>query len=533
MMRRENFLETEGEVFFYLRDNVVIEPLVEHWYAWHYLLSPVARSFFMRKNRKQLRSFLKYPEFHSGISSGKVGTVRLSVDDVLSVKQYLDSTQQLESQQEQLVAAVEKLDDLVFQFRGDSLEPLYQEIPFELKGRTELFYARNQSGSYRLFENAFEGIFDRCESVLFTLKTEYTKRPPVFNTPRLTCYESQFLIDIDFKDKILDKIFESRQAPIDFNKLCQEMNLTDEEKQKFRKFFTSEYREKALSEPDGGKIRYFGHATLLIETSSESLLIDPWIQNESFEKDGKNSYSLSDLPTHIDYVVITHGHADHFNIETLLQIRHKVGQIIVPKSSGDMIEDPSLAKILKQIGFGNVVEVDPFEKIHGSTFQLHTIPFLGEHGDLRVDAKSSYYIETDSEQLLILSDSKFIQEEIYQYLFKHSLKVSKMFVGMECEGAPYTWLYEPILNQGYQPEYAKNRRLIGCNGNETEQLIQLINPDSVFVYAMGLEPWLEYLTGKPATFDDYIVREYKHLEEKMFQEDRSIKLLYWSEEISI
>ncbi|WP_459780728.1 MBL fold metallo-hydrolase [Photobacterium sp. R1] len=532
-MKGSSRCETEDEAFLYLRNNVFIEPLVEHWYAWHYLLSPVARSFFMRKNRKQLRSFLKYPEFHSGISSGKVSTVRLSMDDVFSVEQYLDGNQQQEAQQEQLLSAVEKLDELVSQFKGDSLEPLYQEIPSELKGRAELYYARNQSGAYRLFENAFDGVFDRCESVLFTLKTEHTKRPPVFNTPRLSCHETQFLIDIDFKEKILDKIFEARRTPVDFNKLCREMNLSDEAKQQFRILFTSECEHKEPSAPSHEKIRYFGHATLLIETSSESLLIDPWIQNESFEKDGKISYSLSDLPEHIDYVVITHGHADHFNVETLLQIRHKVGQIIVPKSSGDMIEDPSLAKILKQIGFGNVIEVDPFEKIQGNTFQLHTLPFLGEHGDLRVDAKSSYYIETDSEQLLILSDSKFIQAEIYQYLLDNTLKVSKMFVGMECEGAPYTWLYEPVLNQGHQPEYAKNRRLTGCDCDETEQLIQLINPDSVFVYAMGLEPWLEYLIGKPATFDDYIVREYKRLEEKMSQKDRSLKLLYWSEEISI
>lgn len=530
-MKRQSVYETEDEVFLYLKKNVFIEPLVENWYAWHYLLSPVARSFFMRKNRKQLRSFLKYPEFHSGISSGKVSTVRLSMDDVFSVEQYLDANQQQETKQEQLLSAVEKLDDLVSQFKGDSLEPIYQEIPSELKGKAELFYARNQSGAYRLFENAFDGVFDRCESVLFTLKTEQTKRPPVFNTPRLSCHEAQFLIDVNFKEKILDKIFEARRTSVDFNKLCREMNLTDEAKQKFRVLFTSKCEHKEPSVPSHEKIRYFGHATLLIETSSESLLIDPWIQNESFEKDGKTSYSLADLPEHIDYVVITHGHADHFNIETLLQIRHKVGQIIVPKSSGYMIEDPSLAKILKQIGFGNVIEVEPFEKVQSNTFQLHTLPFLGEHGDLRVDAKSSYYIETDSEQLLILSDSKFVQAEIYQYLLDNTLKVSKMFVGMECEGASYTWLYEPVLNQGHQPRYAKNRRLTGCDCDEAEQLIQLINPDFVFVYAMGLEPWLEYLIGKPATFDDYIVMEYKRLEEKMSQINKPLKLLYWSEEI--
>lgn len=95
--------------------------------------------FFMRKNRKQLRSFLKYPEFHSDISSGKVSTVRLSKDDVSCVESYLDCNRHQEIQQEKLLLAVEKLDDLVSQFNGDSLESLYQEVPSELKGKVELF----------------------------------------------------------------------------------------------------------------------------------------------------------------------------------------------------------------------------------------------------------------------------------------------------------------------------------------------------------------------------------------------------------
>ena len=40
-------------------------------------------------------------------------------------------------------------------------------------------------------------------------------------------------------------------------------------------------------------------------------------------------YTYSDLPDRIDYVVITHNHQDHVLLETLLQLRHQIGTVIV------------------------------------------------------------------------------------------------------------------------------------------------------------------------------------------------------------
>lgn len=39
---------------------------------------------------------------------------------------------------------------------------------------------------------------------------------------------------------------------------------------------------------------------------------------------------LSDLPERIDYVVLTHNHADHVLIETLLALRFRVDTIVMP-----------------------------------------------------------------------------------------------------------------------------------------------------------------------------------------------------------
>ncbi|HWM69596.1 MAG TPA: MBL fold metallo-hydrolase [Steroidobacteraceae bacterium] len=92
------------------------------------------------------------------------------------------------------------------------------------------------------------------------------------------------------------------------------------------------------------RIRYFGHAAVLLETAQIAVLTDPIIPYT--KPGGLVRFTYTDLPRRIDYVLLTHAHQDHVLIETLLQIRHRVGEIIVPKNSGGFLQDPSLRWIL-------------------------------------------------------------------------------------------------------------------------------------------------------------------------------------------
>ena len=75
-----------------------------------------------------------------------------------------------------------------------------------------------------------------------------------------------------------------------------------------------------------------GHAGFLVESDTCALMVDPVVATCTDDNADK-TYSYADLPERIDYLCLTHNHADHVNLETLLQLRHKVGKVLVPISS--------------------------------------------------------------------------------------------------------------------------------------------------------------------------------------------------------
>jgi L-ascorbate metabolism protein UlaG (beta-lactamase superfamily) len=108
------------------------------------------------------------------------------------------------------------------------------------------------------------------------------------------------------------------------------------------------------------RVRYFGHACVLLETREVSILTDPVVSYHG--NTDVPRFTHTDLPARIDYVLITHGHADHLMLETLLQLRQRIGTIVVPRSGG-ALADPSLKLLLRHAGFTQVVEIDELETL--------------------------------------------------------------------------------------------------------------------------------------------------------------------------
>jgi L-ascorbate metabolism protein UlaG (beta-lactamase superfamily) len=241
-------------------------------------------------------------------------------------------------------------------------------------------------------------------------------------------------------------------------------------------------------------MRYFGHASILIETRDLCVLADPLVSYYGYYSEIEH-FTFEDLPDSIDYVLITHNHQDHVLFETLLPIRHKIKNIIVPRSSSGKLEDADLKLMFDNIGFNNVLSVDEMETINFNDLTITALPFIGEHSDLNILTKSCFLVQFNKFKLLFLADSRVVEPALYNHIHREIGDIDVMFLGMECDGAPLTWLYGPLMTKKPTWEQDASRRLAGSDCKKGESLVNIFHPKEVYVYAMGQEPWIEFISS--------------------------------------
>src|SRR5262249_3990636 len=71
--------------------------------------------------------------------------------------------------------------------------------------------------------------------------------------------------------------------------------------------------------------------------------------------------------------------------------------------------------------------------------------------------------------------------------------VDVLFLGMECDGAPMSWLYGPLFTERMERSMDQSRRLAGSNFERAHKIVEEFHCKELYVYAMGQEPWLNYV----------------------------------------
>jgi L-ascorbate metabolism protein UlaG (beta-lactamase superfamily) len=486
---------------YYLKSNVMAEPLVDGWYAWAHLIPPAttARNVTERHLRI-MESYIASPETHQAAVSNPalLGGPFMDFDQnrVEGVKQLRERTLRDRSHLIELSRSLEKLDMLLREkATGYSLESLYLEIPANLQGYVELVYDLNNHPSFRLIEPLLykSRYYDDSLQSIMLSEIDGDDRPFVLSTPRIENGNSVHL-QIPFANERIDKLFRMKSEPSSIGAIQDALFLDGREAERFRSFLTTDKPQPyAAYEGKGTRWRYFGHACILLETCGVSILLDPML-SYTYESD-ISRYTYDDLPEVIDYALITHNHQDHILFETLLQLRHRIRNIVVPRNGGGALQDPSLKLLLRQCGFRNVIEVSEMEEIEFDRGSITAIPFLGEHGDLNVLTKSAYLLRIDKHTLLFAADSCNVSPKMYEHIQKETGDVDAFFVGMECDGAPVSWIYGPLLTQRLDRPKDQSRRLAGSNFERALAMVDQFHCKEVYVYAMGQEPWLNYISS--------------------------------------
>ncbi len=486
----------------YLKPNVVMEPLFDNWYAWSHLISPATSAMNITgRHLKIMNSYIQSPQIHAAaVKNPKMRGgpfMDLGGKRADEVKAMRDNTTEELKDLIELSDALKELDKLLMtKAKGYALLPLYKEIPEILKGYVELVYDLNSQPSYRIFESLlYNSRYYKpgAQSVALWV-TSNDERPFVLSTPRLSD-PAAIVLNIPFAHSGIDELARMKRTPGSVEEIRQKLGVEEKDATLFQTFFTEEMPQPYQKYTgDKVRMRYFGHACILVETKDVSILIDPVVSYYGYPQE-VDRFSDMDLPEHIDFVLITHNHQDHILFETLLPLRHKIGNIVVPRTSSGALQDPNLRLMFNSIGFKNVIEIEDMQTLRFNECTITGLPFIGEHGDLNIQTKICHHVQLGEFKMLFMADSCNMSAELYTHIHNITGDVDVIFLGMECEGAPLSWLYGPLLTEELNRDKDQTRRFAGSDFEQGRSLVQIFHPSELYVYAMGQEPWLEFISS--------------------------------------
>jgi len=492
----------------------VVEPLINRWAVWSDLISPGPYSMHMANYQlPTLASYLQNPDVHLKASRNPklIGGPFVDVPKERrgEVEALLEETRREQADNVAFAQALTQCyEALSREAKGQSLEPYYPQVPGPLRGYVELLYDYYNHPIVRLMEPLlYRSPYMKrsLQSLRIFQPARDDSRPFFLSTPRLP-QEGDVSWRIPFADPALDQFFALDREGRPLGEIAELLGLSADRADVLLPFLTEEPLPAA--EPwdgDRPRIRYLGHACVLVEWKGVSIMTDPWVGVMPREG-GLERITFADLPERIDYALITHGHHDHFVVETLLRLRHRIGTLVVPRSFGLFHADVSLKHAAREIGFHDVVEVDTLDSIPLPDGEILSVPFFGEHADL-AHAKSAYVVRCGTERILFAADANCIEPETYAHVQRSLGDVQTVFLGMECVGAPLSWLYGALLPSRLTNAYDKSRRTKGSDAPAALALLEKVRAQRVYIYALGGEPWLNYSMGLGLDEDSQQLKE--------------------------
>lgn len=516
----------------FLMSGVKLEPLVDRWYAWPHQLAPAQQALNLAfRYLPTLKSFIAAPGVHAAAAADPTmyggPFLDLPANAVGAAENYLSATEARRADALAFANTFREFDGMLQLSSGFSLDELRSRAPERLRGLVELSYDLNHHPKMRFLEEMFEenDLGHAAAQEILLHRQPDTERPFFLSTPRLNAQGGMF-VKGPFGSDAITALCGARQASVDVPELARALGC---EASALAGFFTEERPPAAERYAGPGvRVRYFGHACLLIETDRISILVDP---TAAYEAQGDAEHlKMGDFPKQIDVLLISHGHQDHFHPELLMQIRDRVGVVLIPPHNHGEPSDPSLIRMLKKFGYGNIRTLEPLDCFEFPDGSITSLPFSGEHCDLDVHSKQCAVINIKGRRIGLFIDSDAIDIDVYRRLSGRLKNLDMMYIGMECFGAPLSWLYGPLISIPISKRVDNSRRLSGANCSRARQLTELLSPKQVFVYAMGQEPWMKYLMGLNYTEDSVQLTEVRGFIEWCTSNNLPAHMLYMSME---
>jgi L-ascorbate metabolism protein UlaG (beta-lactamase superfamily) len=515
-------------------------PLVNSWFAHPYLVSPLTFGLYTRhahlpmldsyvEDPEQHRISVKMPELLGGPFIDYPG-------DVEDIRRFRDASRERCALHLRRADAINSMYQMLqASAKGAGIAGLYAQVDELIRHGVDLSYDVCKQPIARFIEPAFydSPAWDPGLQSCVLEKATPEPRSFVLSTPQIRRSPSAVELRVPFADPLWHHVHGGTPGGDLLERLRPHVQDPARDMPLLQDLFTAPGSRsgEAPGPSDTVRIRYFGHACVLLECGGVSILVDPLISYAG--ESSIDHYTFDDLPARIDYVLITHPHQDHIVFETMLKLRGKVDRVVVGRASGGSLPDVSLKLMLQHCGFDGVIELGEYESIEFKGGRIIGAPFYGEHADLDIRAKLAYGVEMRGISCLFFADSNPPAPEFYEPLKRMMPRVDCVFLGMECVGAPATWLYGPLLQKMLTRGEDQSRRLDGCNAATALKLREYFKPRRLYIYAMGAEPWLKHITSILYSEDSVQFKEARLVESTLRAQGDHAEVLFGKMELML
>src|SRR5262249_13684301 len=124
------------------------------------------------------------------------------------------------------------------------------------------------------------------------------------------------------------------------------------------------------------RVTLIGHTSILIQTAGAAILTDPLLHAEL----GTPARAFDVTRLGLTAICCTHAHWDHCDVETLLRFNKQIA-VIIPRVHQVTAFNPPITPVLRQIGFQDIRELDPWETVQLGDVEMILVPFHGEQDE--------------------------------------------------------------------------------------------------------------------------------------------------------
>jgi len=512
-------------------------PLINSWFAHMYLVAPSTFGHYTQYHLDLLESFVDDPSQH--LESIKIpeligGPFINYTGDPTDMARFRDQTRERCARQLYAAESINAMYQMILtQAKGVGVPGLYAQIDPSIRHGVELSYDVCKQPVARIIEKVLYGspLYDSSLQTCILETATYEPRTFVLSTPQIRRQPSSVELRLPFGDPLWNHMSSGRHTLGELLEMLRP-HVGDAGEMRFLEGMFIDHPTRTRADdlaPGAVRVRYFGHACVLVECAGTSVLVDPLISYPG--ESTLDHFTFDDLPARIDYVLITHPHQDHVVLETLLRLRDKVENVVVGRCGGGHLPDVSLKLMLNHCGFDSVIELGEYETVEFENGRIVGAPFYGEHADLDIRSKLAFGVQMHDVNCLFFADSNPPMAEFYEPLKRMMPKIDCLFLGMECVGAPATWLYGPLLQKMLTRGEDQSRRLDGCDAAKALEMHRFFDPEHIFVYAMGAEPWLTHITSILYSEELPQFKEARILESTVRAQGRQAEVLYGKREL--